>query len=32
MTSANLLVVILVGTVVGALVGLGLGGVIADPL
>ena len=32
MTSANLLVVILVGTVVGALVGLALGGVIAHPL
>jgi hypothetical protein len=31
MTSANLLVVLLVGTVVGALAGLGLGGIIANP-
>ena len=32
MTSANLLVVLLISTVVGALVGLGLGGVITHPL
>jgi hypothetical protein len=32
MTTANLIVVLLVGTVVGALVGLGLGGLITDPL
>jgi hypothetical protein len=31
-TSANLIVVLLVGAVVGALVGLGLGGVIHNPL
>jgi hypothetical protein len=31
MTSANLLIVLLVGTAVGALVGLGLGGVFANP-
>jgi hypothetical protein len=30
MTSANLLIVLLVGTVVGALVGLGLGGLFAN--
>jgi len=30
MTSANLLIVILVGTVVGALVGLALGGTLTD--
>ena len=32
MTSANLIVVLLVGSVVGALVGLGLGGIIHNPL
>ena len=32
MTSANLIVVLLVGAVVGALGGLGLGGVIHNPL
>jgi len=32
MTSANLLVVLLISIVVGALVGLGLGGVITHPL
>jgi hypothetical protein len=31
-TSANLLLVILIGTVVGAVVGLGLGGIISNPL
>src|SRR5262245_61558966 len=30
--SANLLVVLLIGTAVGALVGLGLGGIISNPL
>jgi hypothetical protein len=32
MTSANLLVVLLVGAIVGALAGLGLGGLISNPL
>ena len=32
MTSANLLVVLLIGAAVGALVGLGLGGLITHPL
>jgi hypothetical protein len=32
MTSANLLVVLLIGAAVGAVVGLGLGGVISNPL
>jgi len=31
-TSANLLVVLLIGTAVGAVIGLGLGGVISNPL
>jgi len=32
MASANLIIVLLVGTAVGALVGLGLGGIITHPL